>query len=435
VGPLPEADASKPTPDPAAWRKEPAAQGETRIAMEAMKAHDARGVEYHFEERTGHAGATDSGWQASPRYVDEGLEADSEYRYRVRVRDRSSAQNTTAWSEEIAVRTPPPDLSPPEPDPAKWLKPPHQTGPGTLSMDAAPATDPSGVQYFFEEMTGNPGGDASGWQDSPNYEDSGLESGKTYRYRVRTRDQSPAQNESEWSPEERFEVQDMNTLADEDFDDLPLQPAVDRPAGDDPSAGVFSPTPPHNWTVDDTRMADQEGCIEFAGWSFVDRAYWDSVAPGQDRLGADRLNGVIAVADSDEFHDCGGGGMNTILRTRPIHVPAGHNAVVRFVNDYRHHGSTIGIFGYKLNSGDFTTLDEFREDERNQLLAFPLGASGNDRTYVFSWHYANEQPGADGRYLNRNDWWWAIDNFEVLSTLRGGGGAALPLLSFLTAWP
>jgi hypothetical protein len=44
-------------------------------------------------------------------------------------------------------------------------------------MTATTASDPSGVEYNFDETSGNPGGTDSGWQDSTSYADTGLNSG------------------------------------------------------------------------------------------------------------------------------------------------------------------------------------------------------------------------------------------------------------------
>jgi hypothetical protein len=68
-------------------------------------------------------------------------------------------------------------------------------------MIATTATDPSGVEYYFEETSGNPGGGDSGWQDSPIYEDTGLDPDTTYMYRVMARDKSINQNATAWSTE------------------------------------------------------------------------------------------------------------------------------------------------------------------------------------------------------------------------------------------
>ena len=66
-------------------------------------------------------------------------------------------------------------------------------------MAATTASDPSGVEYYFEETSGNPGGTDSGWQDSVNYTDSGLNAGTEYSYRVKARDKSADQKETSWS--------------------------------------------------------------------------------------------------------------------------------------------------------------------------------------------------------------------------------------------
>jgi hypothetical protein len=58
-----------------------------------------------------------------------------------------------------------------------------------ISMTATTGTDPSGpVEYYFDETSGNPGGTDSGWQTSPSYTDSGLDSDTQYTYTVQMRD-------------------------------------------------------------------------------------------------------------------------------------------------------------------------------------------------------------------------------------------------------
>lgn len=73
---------------------------------------------------------------------------------------------------------------------------PDATGIDSITMTAATATDPSGVEYFFDATDG---GNDSGWQDSPDYTDTGLTPETTYSYRVRARDKSEAQNTTGWS--------------------------------------------------------------------------------------------------------------------------------------------------------------------------------------------------------------------------------------------
>ena len=66
-------------------------------------------------------------------------------------------------------------------------------------MTAATATDESGVQYLFQETSGNLGGMNSDWQDGPTYTNADLCPGLTYTYRVKARDRSPNANETAYS--------------------------------------------------------------------------------------------------------------------------------------------------------------------------------------------------------------------------------------------
>jgi len=97
-----------------------------------------------------------------------------------------------------ATYTPgPPDTDPPTPTTSTWDSEPAATGPFSISMTATEATDPSGVQYYFENET--EGGHDSGWQTGRIYNDLGLTPETEYTYRVKTRDQSPNHNEGNWS--------------------------------------------------------------------------------------------------------------------------------------------------------------------------------------------------------------------------------------------
>ena len=101
--------------------------------------------------------------------------------------------------------TPPPppavaDTTPPSPNPLTFAIVPEAVANTEITMTAVTATDSSGVEYFFEEMTGGPGATSSGWQTSPTYTDSGLTPGTSYTYRVRARDRSANMNLVNWSP-------------------------------------------------------------------------------------------------------------------------------------------------------------------------------------------------------------------------------------------
>jgi len=96
-------DTTPPTPDPLIWASSPTATSSSSIAMTASTASDPYGVEYDFDCLS--TGGHDSDWQDSPTYTDTGLLSVTEYTYRVRARDKSAAQNTTAYSAEALATT------------------------------------------------------------------------------------------------------------------------------------------------------------------------------------------------------------------------------------------------------------------------------------------------------------------------------------------
>jgi GH35 family endo-1,4-beta-xylanase len=91
----------------------------------------------------------------------------------------------------------PSDVAAPSPDPIAWDVPPAAVDDTAISMLATLASDPSGVEYYFANLT-NPSHD-SGWLDTPFYTDTGVTAGITYTYRVTTRDRSVNQNPGLWS--------------------------------------------------------------------------------------------------------------------------------------------------------------------------------------------------------------------------------------------
>ncbi|MHC4324689.1 MAG: right-handed parallel beta-helix repeat-containing protein [Planctomycetota bacterium] len=76
---------------------------------------------------------------------------------------------------------------PPEPNPMTWAMRPQATSRTAIEMAAtiAVSTDDSGVEYYFQSMS--LGGHDSGWQEDPNYTDTGLNPGTEYSYIVKAR--------------------------------------------------------------------------------------------------------------------------------------------------------------------------------------------------------------------------------------------------------
>jgi hypothetical protein len=89
-----------------------------------------------------------------------------------------------------------PDNTPPTPSPMTWASAPAAASSSSITMTATTASDPSGVEYFFDETSNNPGGSDSGWQSSPTYIDTGLNPSTSYTYTVKARDKSTANNET-----------------------------------------------------------------------------------------------------------------------------------------------------------------------------------------------------------------------------------------------
>jgi len=94
----------------------------------------------------------------------------------------------------------PPDTNAPTPDPMTWLTTPIATGPYSITMTATTATDPHGVEYYFDCNTAS--GHDSGWQSSTTYTDTGLNPSTQYIYQVKARDKSTNHNETVWSTQQ-----------------------------------------------------------------------------------------------------------------------------------------------------------------------------------------------------------------------------------------
>jgi hypothetical protein len=191
-----EIETIPPKPDPMTWAERPHSADTNKITMTATTARDNSGslIKYYFDCVDGNC--HDRNWDSNSIYIDTGLTIGSQYGYRVKAKDERG--NETGWSV-IGYAVAGQDDIPPKPDPMTWAAAPYPTSSSSIRMVAASANDISGVEYYFIETSGNPGANNSNWQSNTAYEDFGLDPNTTYTYRVKARDKSPSQNETQFS--------------------------------------------------------------------------------------------------------------------------------------------------------------------------------------------------------------------------------------------
>lgn len=105
--PASPADVTPPQPEPMTFSSPPTGLSTSSITMTATVAtDDTLPVQYFFEETTGGPGATTSGWQSTNSYVDQGLNANTLYTYRVKARDAVlPTPNENTFSETVDAVT------------------------------------------------------------------------------------------------------------------------------------------------------------------------------------------------------------------------------------------------------------------------------------------------------------------------------------------
>lgn len=183
-------DTTAPTPDPMSFAVVPVAINDAEISMTATTATDSfTAVEYLFTCTTDNAFSSE--WQSGTNYIASGLSAGTEYTFTVTARDVSAAKNETTASPGASATTIGTDSEAPSPDPMTVDS--FDASPYSVRLVATPASDPSGVEYYFTFVSGDVGHN-SAWQDSNVYVDWGVTPNSTNTYTVTARDKSAAQN-------------------------------------------------------------------------------------------------------------------------------------------------------------------------------------------------------------------------------------------------
>jgi hypothetical protein len=224
---------------------------------------------------------------------------------------------------------------------------------------------------------------------------------------------------------------DMETRAPtrllwEDFESLAgsLQPYQSDTEQQDGDLTDWTATGPAGWTTVD--RSTPGGVPEFAGWTFHDRQSWIDTAGDQGRGYFSNGQGVVAVADGDEYYDSGlqGGKFRTLFGSPSIDltgVEAG-TATLRFDSSWLPESrqtvritvsydgdAPVEVLRWTSRSG----RGDYHADAPSESVLLNLDNPAGARTAVLSFEVVKAA----------NDWWWAIDNIAVDGVRPGDEGA------------
>lgn len=212
------------------------------------------------------------------------------------------------------------------------------------------------------------------------------------------------------------------TLFTEDFEGVPLGEPVDEAA---PQPGTFwTHVPPTGWFNDDSGVpgagTDLDGVTEWAGWSFVDKNWWVGVAEDQQRSLFAYGEGIVAVVDPDEWDDMDhvDGLLNAFLSTPVIDIAGAEAGTLqlKFDSSWRQEDTQTATITIAYDNGDpeivllweseLGDAASFKADAVNEHVTVDLNNPEGAQTVVITF----------GMLDAGNDWWWAIDNVEVLAS-------------------
>lgn len=211
----------------------------------------------------------------------------------------------------------------------------------------------------------------------------------------------------------------------EDFEGLVLGPNVDEALA---GTAVWTSTPPAGWSVDNTGTPGLNdpavGVREWEGWNFANRAWWAQTAGDQDRAKFLKGIGTVAIADGDEWDDKGDaadlGKMSTFMSTRPINIAgqAANSLTLKFDSSWRDEPVQKANIRVAYDGG--TPVEVLRwedsganhhDDAPNETVTVPLRNPAGAQNMVITFGYFDAG----------NNWWWAIDNIEVIAGTSTGG--------------
>ena len=232
-------------------------------------------------------------------------------------------------------------------------------------------------------------------------------------------------------------------LFEEDFEGVELEGSIMEQVKDDK---VWSGTPPEGWEITNENPKDL-GMPEWRTWAIVDLEWWTATAEDQRRSEFTGIHndgkgiGNGAVSDPDEWDDWEGNGnpdaisrWNGHLITPPINIKgaAAKSLVLTLDSSWRPEDTqsaeiTVSFDGGKeerilffesvgVDAGAHTLVtiptlgmdeEDIKDGEQiNETLEIPIDNPANAAEVVISFGVIEAQ----------NDWWWAIDNIQLVST-------------------
>ncbi|MFA6046132.1 MAG: alkaline phosphatase family protein [Phycisphaerales bacterium] len=202
-------------------------------------------------------------------------------------------------------------------------------------------------------------------------------------------------------------------LFSENFESVVLGPNIDETIA---GAAVWSPTPPSGWSINRDAMPNG-GVKEWRGWSVASRAWWTQVAGDQGRSSFTKGTGAVAVADPDEWDDLSHspGLYDTTMSTPPISVAeaAPGTAYLALDSSWIPEGNQAASIMVSYDGGTPQSIAEwasaagphFKASAPNETLVLTLNNPEGAQSMVISFRMYNAG----------NNWWWAMDNLQVLA--------------------
>lgn len=206
----------------------------------------------------------------------------------------------------------------------------------------------------------------------------------------------------------------VNMMLGQDFDHLQssLKPAVNENIPN--SILGWTHETPNGWTIENSSNMPA-GTTEWQGWSFTTKDFWTK-ADTQEREDFDLGQGVIAVADPDEWDDNGSpaskGYFDSTLSSPSVKVKGGQNLSLGFASHYKQED---------IQTAEVTAV--FDNGEKQQVLIYDNKSTSDNRNgHVLNKYEVksiNVPEDATSMKLQwrmynaKNNWFWAIDDIRL----------------------